>query len=885
MSIAPDSTGLVLLRVAGLPAKVMAPLSSPGLDEGVYELDLLRRKADAARRDLVESLYELVHGALPEDRRFLLALKRDAFNGRNLEKHAQAALRLPNASAEHFSRALQLQKGLQELEKTFADKLAGELRRQHAALAAHLSDARFLRAITLSSQVLRTELETFPPHWVGQPGRRERRLQGSLLRYLSRAALKLSPFSTFTAIGLGRLEERPGEVRFVTAEARDSGIVRVQPAFLDQLLALLRSYRPFQDLLEVEVNPTLVETEPSRFQWFRPGHWTLDGKNMAYQGDAFLRLVLTDPFILQVVQGPRRRDAGTFEQLEQELAERFPTMTPEKISMILEKMRQLGLILLRCPWQLESGYLEEEMARGLSGLGSGRRNDGLLAELAKRLHGLVELERSFASTSSPAAVLSRLEEMTGEIWQLASAGILGNATIPYVRIKENQFFEDVLQTPADPRWGPAMATLPGPTLRQLAAEVEPLLQISHALDPRFEFLEALESQLAGHWGPDGELPIAVAFELAKKIFNEMLARERQGLPQLPDEPGPSRELKVLHERLRRLLAASVVDAPDGKALDRIQLERWKAEIPAGLRCEVGSCLMVQPAGDLWVLNRLFEGDGRYSSRFGVLLDAATYQRYAEPFAAASATKDFCLLDLFYPQGDTLNVHRPLTARLLVNPGERPPRGAPESVDLADLRLRRGQPGSFATLHDASGRRYVPVHLGGAARRYMPTLFRFLSMFGPTELNLHLPSTPLEKIGDAEVRPRLSLGSLVLRRKRWIFAAEGLPPEVFDESPEAAAYQAVALWRRRYEIPARIFLIENVHHKEREDLFKPQYLDLSSPLFVSLLRAALKVHRGPICFEEMLPTPEMAPSNPAGESYLVELMLEAPTLRMHAEPTQ
>ncbi len=888
MPLEPSASGpLFLLRIAGLPTAVMEPFASPLCRDLLQRLAAGEAALSAARERLAEEIFPLVHGAAPDVRRFLLAVKRDAYNGRTIAKYArqpewEAHLGAARATAEELR---QLEAAGEDDLAAFAAAFEAERAREHAALLPHLEDRRLLRAIALGSPLVAEQLRGLP-RASGGLGRKEKRLESSLLRYLSRAAFKLSPFSSFTPVALalaGRGRESPlSWAEWLAAETVEKPLLRVQPAFLDQLGALLLAHRPFQLGLAAEINPSLGEIEPGIARWYRPGHWYFDTERQAmrYTPDAFLKSPLKDP-LLALLTGEPGAAYPSLRALEERVAAHFPQLEADQVAARIEKLRRLGVLLLRLPWPSNSPHLEQAMSRCLA-----EQADRRLQELGALLGSLAAAEESLAEAAEPVPALAALDGRVDAIWELGRDLAPGAPDAPYVRIKDGQFFDDVLRTAAGAPEGAPLLAVAAARLESLLDQAAPLVDLASLADARFDFLVQLGDLLAEAYPAGGEIGLFEAFDRAKPLFSAFGIFEKgsgEKGERLFDPRGAAAAAELAElRRAANAAAATAAISEDGVTrLDPVLLAQAAALVPAAYRCPVGPCLFVQPAdpaGSRYVVNRIYEGTGRYSSRFGPLLGAAAYERFAAQFRAAagdgSAERPF-LLDLIHAQGDTLNVHLPLTARLLAHPGDHVAAAPAALVALADLRVRLGGPGELPSLADREGKRYLPVQLGGAARRFLPTLFRFLSYFGPSEILPRLPPAAVRPLGDGKVRDRLVLGDLILLRRRFAFTREALPAELFGAS-ESEAYRAVDGWRRRHGMPEKVFLIENVYHPTRSDLYKPQYLDLTSPLFVALLRAALKTHEGAISFEEMLPEPDAAVADRRGNRYFAELLVERPS---------
>src|SRR4029077_4252354 len=93
---------------------------------------------------------------------------------------------------------------------TLEDLYRCALRQERASLVQFLGNRAFVRGVALSSPDIAQHLDRLTGREPDGFGRREKNLCLTLLRYASRAALKLSPFSTLTRTGLGRVTDDAG---------------------------------------------------------------------------------------------------------------------------------------------------------------------------------------------------------------------------------------------------------------------------------------------------------------------------------------------------------------------------------------------------------------------------------------------------------------------------------------------------------------------------------------------------------------------------------------------------------------------------------------------------------------------------------------------------
>jgi len=386
---------------------------------------------------------------------------------------------------------------------------------------------------------------------------------------------------------------------------------------------------------------------------------------------------------------------------------------------------------------------------------------------------------------------------------------------------------------------------------------------------RLDVLLTLAAALRRRW-PDREEVSALA------LYQEVrdLLPDGEGRPYNPLELPEVEELQRLRREVWRDLPGLVHQDGEESRIDPGELAARLADvpIPLGEPPGVGPCVFLQPAdaaGRLWAMNRIFEGTGRYGSRFLVAMPGAVRRRIAAELAARSGD----LVDLFWPHGDTLNVHAFQTARVLVLPGDRVDLHPDRRVELRRLRTRIDPATGLPWLATDGGERIRPVFLGGAALSFAPPLIRFLARFGPGELKpIQLPRQARDAEG-VQVLDRLLLGRLVLGRKRWVVPAGPLR-ERFAASALPRAWRETVRWWRERGLPLRMFVIERVRHETLEEVYKPQFVDLASPLFFELFAGIVRAPGATLVIEEVLPGPEAFPQDARGRRWAVEVQVEA-----------
>lgn len=879
----PDPSPL-LARVSGIPANTIEQFSSDLCSQGLQAGSSLDRELGEVRAELVERLYGLVPLCPPELRRFLLAVKRAAFNGRPLARYREDSQwsDLARRAGPPADRAADLEERLERLIEEFAAEYRRQRAREHQALLAVLDDSGFRRGLALASPVLAEAAERARRTGSGiSSGRRESRLDLGLLRYVSRAALKLSPFSTLTRVALGKIDGEPSAepLAWTAGDWSERSLLRVRRYLAEQDLELLCRHRPFRERLELTLNPTLEETSPERYRLLRPERWIPDAQagQLRHENASLVEMSLPGSLV-----------AGVFDELSKgsqvyrELAAALAMELGGVAAATLDALIEAGVLLLEFPWPGNEPHLEKRLLTYLRTLHAGPEDLGL-ANVIEALGRLVALEESFSETAEPVRSVVEIDRALDDLWRVAAplAGL--EPGIGRFRNKPRDFCEDVLLISA--QTGLEIFQVSRSMIRKIMRSAEPWARLTAFQGYRFDFLHTLAAFLNRHWPDRREVGFLELFRAAQPLWREYRKLTSSNPDSWRSTFNPLglqevSELASLRTEIWTSLREILRHFPAGEALSPEALEELAARIPERYAPPVGPCLFVQPAdaaGTLWVLNRIFEGTGRYGSRFTALMNEDTLRRYTGHYVRAAVREvdgePAEIVDLMWSRGDTLNVHAVQTARVLAIPGETLDRQVAEPIDLRDLRVSLNGATGLPRLTDASGRRVLPVHLGGTASSLMPFLIQFLAQWGPGEIRPLRSPVPPRQEGSVQILERLTVGCLVLARRRWVTSlGEDLRRDVASGSEEDA-FAALNRWRMKQNLPERLFWIEKTHYALVGDVYKPQYLDFTSPLFVEIFRSALRINGDPLVFEEMLPVSSGLPQGPGGERWGVELQLD------------
>jgi hypothetical protein len=880
-----SSSPPVTVRLAGLAVQAIEPLTSSTCAALLQDRRLLADELEEARKSMADTIGSALSRFDPATRRFLLTIKRSCFNGRDIGQHREKAEwgaldQLFPGLAESITI---LEERLRECEYAFTDRYARELARERHHVIGLIHDRRFLRGVALGraglvqkihAQLLASGSPGLPP----KPAKWEQ----SLLRFVTRAATKLSANSTLTAYALGSVQAHPssGSFHFISSPRREISLVRADRPRVEQLQALFLKSPAVRESCLVAWNHSLEEPEAGQYRFLRSGHWTLDPESAAFRfvPPARMKVTLSNP-VLNAARPLLRDGAVRYDRLlallpDGKRAEGWEPAEPG-IRSSLDELIDLGFLVLMPPWPAYEPWLEKTIGEFLRAL----PDTALLRTAAEAFENLVELEAGFSTSVRPEQAVAELEELFSGILETVAPGVKSEAP----RTPRVSFFEDVfLEGAGYGEVGEEILRISPAAVREILSSARLASRFAGLFNHRHDILHTLAAWWRDHAPNRREIPfteVATGFASLWKQYIVFHRTANQSATSTFD-PLHSPALQRLLESRARLLEQSkelMRAAPAKDLLPTRQLAALLDRLPLRYAPLLGVCVFVQPVdpwGDSWVLNHLHEGTGRYLSRVTPVLREPLRRRLLDHLVASSAVdlgeEEADLLEVMNPWGNLVNAHLPQSGKVLDVQGlhlDLPPE---RKVRLVDLRIQADLDAEAFRLIDPSGCRLLPANLSSLADIWHPNLLRFLLAFGPGETRGVFPPAYSEEEDECKISHRLTCDHLVLRRRRWTFGMASLRSLV-EGSSEPVAYRAINDWRSRHDLPNVVFYSERTY----QGGLKPQFLDFSSPALCGLFASSLRrAQASSLSFEEALPSPLDFPLDAAMHRRGFELSIDS-----------
>ncbi|MBB5803284.1 hypothetical protein F4560_003052 [Saccharothrix ecbatanensis] len=808
--------GVFGVRVGGVPVADLDALRCERAWAAAEQVVGLTRWLRAEGTALSDLLRPEIGRCADEGRPLLVALRRAVFQG----KRPNGRVWTVRHVLSHDTRA-RVEYWARELAR--AGELTGRvpalLAEEHAAVREALRVAAGRDAFRLGLVLGSPDLTRSVARWLDDPRAPAPRAGAlaSLARYLARAAVKPSPYASFTLSGLGGWTDG-GPAVATSGDLHWRGVPELDRMVVLALWSALAEHPDTRDHVRLRTNPA-VEDVGERL-WFPA----------ATPGEPIVCVAATDA-VRAVLELVRTEPESTLGSLA-------GTPPAEPVRAFVAELVAVGL-LERCrPFSDQSATPLDQLARWVDEHVTGSPWPPRLRELWAAVDGYRALVTAAERRERLHLVRDLLDGLLTDLgrtpWPPNRPVLLENAVLPRPAVVCSR-----------ERWRPV--------LEDLAAVRGFLGILDRSLPLKLRLAEFFRSRFGSR-----EL---VPFP---RLYREYRADGGDGSQALAD--------------LWRAVASELYDGDAGVgdtvSVDPRVLAKLAASWPAHVRAPQSVCCYGQELpgedGPRLVLNTVRTGYGWGITRIEHLLTAAGGTVPAR--TPVPAGPDMIFAECRAAFGSQLNQRAPAVSHAIDYPGGQPPDGRAERLSLNDLWVRQDPVRGRLLLCDRRGRQVRPLALGMLVEHALPPALRFLvAVFGEPQ-TAFAPYPQLDGVGwrpavdGVQHRPRLEVGRVVLARAGWRVPAAAMPTRAKGQS-DADFLLELARWRDRHTIPRRCFV--RVPGRRSDPTRKPIYLDFSNWFLLS----ALPRPDTAAVLEEALPAPADAPHHGVHGQRVTEYVFE------------
>ncbi|MEV6284176.1 lantibiotic dehydratase [Kribbella sp. NPDC051770] len=886
-----------LLRVAGQPAEAVAVLRTPAAVDWTEQVLAAEAVRDAVASEVREALEAELATRDPEDpeRVALINLRRDAFNGRRPRPATvtRAEPLLPDAVRSLTHQWIAAIDRVRELFDQGVAVLGEDLAAARVRARELLADDKLRGAVLLQSEVLEKNMDRYldPKRKVDKHGRQVER---TLLELLYRAALKTSPFSTLTSVGLGRFSDTATRPRPEPTSLEQRSTVRLNIAVLARLAAVVLADPTLRSGLRVSLAPGASS----------------DGETMRYvrrrtaagnDPDAVVALDNVHENLFFLPSGPAlddvvaltRDDRPTLAELSQQIAAKAEGRTAAEADQLIGHLLRLGFLLAPdLQIDLRASDPTKVLLAALTA-----QDHPTLQELAASLQAAVDLVDAYPSTPARgrAAILNAIRDHVRACFELLGAS---EQLVPRTVI-----YEDTTIT------GNGLEVDRGLWERTLLPDLADLADLLPAFDLNVSRRLTTKGFFKARYGVGGDCQDVVRFchEFQRDFFDPYTRRslrrrqfddDNAFVPQenwfkLPEivAVDKAREVASLHLKGIPTSTEEIRLGPDF-------VDAVRRELPPGLAQPWSFFTQLartdEDPGRL-ILNQAYAGLTLMFSRFAHSLDDGATELISE-ILRDYAPDGAVLAELRGGYETTnLNVHPAVTQYEIVCPGDASTRPKDEQIALDDLYLVHDAEADRVRLRSTRlGREVVPVYLGFLMPMALPEIQQILLCFSPSgmaQIDLWAGTGDPIPVDGIQAYPRLVLGDLVLQRRMWKLNTAVFPFRDPAHS-DAEHLLRVRRWRLDHGLPTRLFAqIDNAAAKspaddgaapdtpetpgaERKAGRKPLPVDFDSWMSLQLLEQLALGAASRIVLTEANPdTDELWLTDEHGRPHVCELLIE------------
>jgi hypothetical protein len=803
-----------IARLSALPVEAVYSLAAPRVVDALSRIRLLEQRFNSEWDTLASEFHDAV-GAIsdPHCRNRVLAARRVLKSQKRIApaRWEEIEAFLPIVLCQRLK---ELQTLIVERDETIVlmrELYHDAVRTSRGNIQAAIADPAFAKGVLLSSPTLFKNLARYAAADPARFTSRDEQIERGILRYLTRAATKATPFATFCAVVPGELVEHDGapnsEMRIDGDLLSRRSMVRLNKRLYGALWMHIKSQRTLRRSLHVMLNPTVDEAS-GRLTFLAPANGT----------ESFRRLAFTDAVrVVATVVGTQGATLG-------ELAGRLVASpdveaTDDEADAYLNRLVDIGFLRFRAA-------VDEQVADWIKPLRTlldsidDQCAQTIAAFLGRLDHLVVDYE-----TANVARRAQISETISREITE--TFGVVG---APVPAALDPILYEDMT---ADATVRVALSDPVRSALKTFASYVRATLWL--ASQPAEQ--ATMRYFFDNHYGPGvGAVPLLTFYEdYYREHYKEHLskaAKLRNADGAAPYDAGNPFRLEII-ERMRcalhdvtELLRAKW--SADAKAteihIDVDELTETLKGLPsANAGVSTAAFCQVVPGTGRRPLVRIvslagqhYAGYGKYFSRFLDLMPDAFRERVARDNDRMSPA---LLAEICGDAQFNANLHPPLLSAEISYPtGESGPTTSQLSIVELDVVREAADPYRLSLVHRMTGRYVEPIDLGFLNPRMRPPLYQLLSNFsrirgfrlplperpdsrGPSETTRETDATP----SSVTQRPRIVLGeTIVLSRRFWEVASEAYPRPLGGEGT-VDYFVRVDRWRNEHGIPKQVYI--------------------------------------------------------------------------------
>jgi hypothetical protein len=886
-----------LSRVGGDSFEQFTSQNSSNLNDLLHEFDTCERRISELKIVTSQCLFNHIR-SLSESKQqnFLQNIRRDIFNDRKIktEQVEKACQILPKEIAitlTQFIEAIETR----SLKRSILQTAYFETRNEISEKLLKLSQNDSLQnGLIFSSQSFLERLQNIH---LEKTRSKVSQTEKALLKYLSRIFTKTSPFSSFTNLSIGQIEQDVNDlIKCQSSSLPVESHLRINNVVLVLLKNKFLADPVFIKQLNIRVNPTLKK-EKRRYKF-------LVNKNNQEIFKYLDRNQLID--LIHSVLG-KQDITKTFFELSEELMEQVDS-SREELDNYLMKLLSHGFIETNLSISGLHPDWDEKMVQLLQGLKINSDTTLNLATLINELiHGkanqskfqIQERIEHFNTLTKKLDDYFEQKEAVTELLPVAEDDdlILRSVDVPQQtnqkqgnRLKkEIVFYEDTLRQ--------NRFLMDKASINKIIEKLNSLLNLIGFLDSSTYEIERMTIYFKSRYKGKESIPVLKFYEDYYRDFKRLdelyyllRSSDKNKADVVKQDPKYTKYLEIINNDKGRIERLQSIRLWRTLVEQKVSKLEWKDELnideqfiqdslqgldlrPPSKSAKNGSFgafmqFFIHGEELNAVVNSVGPGFGRMLGRFLHLFDdivTGSLRKWNR-----NADNNIILAECVDASVFNANIHPPLLDYEIWMPNSNNGLPVEKQISVNDLEFCYNKDSHELEIRDKKKLKQVYIldlgfqgELGRSKLYQMLTKFTLAPVYGTHSLvgviQEGLRSKHKSELDGIVILPRIVFeDKIALSRKRWEVRIDRLPMKEKGED-DYKYFEKLNTWRISLGIPVEVFISINPHRRKNgveakitRDDYKPQYINFSWPQFANLFAVMTEKKPEHIWIEEMLP---------------------------------
>lgn len=318
-----DKLPVFLVRKNNIPIRFIQKFSSPGLHRKIQ----IHQESQNKLKGYIDHFIKNIEVVIKEvhdnqERKKLINLKRDIYNLRprfvnNIQKNKEILLQTSLfEQADAIQQEYQLCHSLlEEIREYFEDKKQVE---RSALYEAFSKESTLMNTLKFIQPTIMEKARSYFDLPVEKHGVKQRKLDYTLLKLLTRATLKTSPFSTLTKVGLGEFSDRLPMSKEIS-EGRQYTVTNLNITYMLRLFEKVLLRPSVIKKLSFRFNETLTVLE-NHFYWTTLADYPQKRKKIYRTADTLIKIKY-NPLMGSIHERLKDEELVSYEELESVFAD------------------------------------------------------------------------------------------------------------------------------------------------------------------------------------------------------------------------------------------------------------------------------------------------------------------------------------------------------------------------------------------------------------------------------------------------------------------------------------------------------------------------------------------------------------------------------------